>query len=64
MKVLNRTGNNSNNELKTGSKLSVIECMVTTIKAFGFASDILFLSIDLLNRFLEKVKENEHSFKD
>ena len=38
--------------------------MVSAIKAFSFSSDILFLSIDLLNRFLDKVKENECSFKD
>lgn len=46
------------------SKLQVVECMTTAIKTFSFSSEILFLCIDLLNRYLIKVKESSTDFHD
>ena len=54
----------SNTQMLQINKLQVIECMVMAIKAFTFSSDILFLSIDLLNRFLKKVQESDCQFRD
>jgi hypothetical protein len=64
MKILNRMKVASNTESTKVNKLQVVECMTTIIKAFSLSSEILFLSMDLLNRFLQKVQESESGFKD
>jgi hypothetical protein len=38
--------------------------MTTAIKAFNFSSEILFLCIDLLNRYLNRMKESSTDFQD
>jgi hypothetical protein len=38
--------------------------MVTAVKTFNFSSEILFLSIDLFNRYLKKIEELDFDFPE